>query len=179
MFDLISKIFFKSTVYVQFSASYIKLKHVEKGKIIEDKPIIALKNKKNGKKTIVAFGKAAETARLSSPEHIALYNAFDHPRTFISNFEIAQATLRAFCCELFQRKVLLGPVIVFHPLEKIDGGITQIEHRGLIELGETTGAREAYVWVGRDLSDNELLSLNFPEKEGVSGYSNQTLLKKI
>jgi len=32
---------------------------------------------------------------------------------------------------------------------------------------------EVYVWVGRELTDEELMNLKFPEKEGTLGYKTE------
>jgi len=47
--------------------------------------------------------------------------------------------------------------ILLHPLERIDGGLTQIEERALQELALDSGASRALVWVGSALSDAEVI----------------------
>ena len=56
-----------------------------------------------------------------------------------------------------------------HPLEKTEGGLTQIEVRALQELAAGAGAIEAHVWQGRELMDYELESRKFPEGHWLSG----------
>jgi hypothetical protein len=42
------------------------------------------------------------------------------------------------------------------PMEKTEGGLSQVEERVLQELALGAGARRALVWVGQELSDQEL-----------------------
>lgn len=46
--------------------------------------------------------------------------------------------------------------VVVHPLERIDGGLTQVEERLLQELAIGAGASRAIVWQGAPLSDGEV-----------------------
>jgi rod shape-determining protein MreB len=157
--QLLSKIF-KNTIYIKFSSEKIQLRYVEKMEVLNDEPIIAIKN--NGKRKIVAaVGAASRKEQSKDPSNVTLHNAFKHPRTFVSNFEIAEATLRYFICKLVQRKMFVTPLVIFHPTENIEGGVTQIERRGLEELGASIGARKTYVWIGKTLTDNELLDEKF------------------
>lgn len=51
-----------------------------------------------------------------------------------------------------------SPVIIIHPMEMIDGGLSQIEERALMELASGAGARKVVVWVGHELSDQEVIN---------------------
>lgn len=42
--------------------------------------------------------------------------------------------------------------------------ITQIEVRALIELGVGAGASKCFGWLGRDLTDQQLVALQFPQE---------------
>lgn len=157
--SFLSKIF-RNTIYIKFSSEHIQLRYVETMKVLNDVPIIAIK-KKGNKKIVAAVGKTSENARSKNPANVILHNAFKHPRTFVNDFEIAGATLRYFVCKLVQRKMFVTPIVIFHPTENIEGGVTQIERRGLIELGRCIGARKSYIWTGRTLTDKELLDESF------------------
>lgn len=154
---------FNNTIYIQFSSKQILLRYVEKRETLSDEPIIALKTDRKRKK-VVAVGKEAQQEQSKDPSNITIHNAFKHPRTFLDNFEIAEATLRYFIYKLVQRKMFVTPLIIFHPTENIEGGVTQIEHRGLVELGASIGARKTYIWTGRTLSDEELVDATFLER---------------
>jgi len=49
-----------------------------------------------------------------------------------------------------------------HPLGEPAGGFTQVEARAFHEMALGAGAAKAMVWRGRNLSDQELLSGQFP-----------------
>jgi hypothetical protein len=49
--------------------------------------------------------------------------------------------------------------ILVHPVERIDGGLTEIEERAFVELAIGAGASRARVWIGHALTDAQV-----PEK---------------
>jgi rod shape-determining protein MreB and related proteins len=48
------------------------------------------------------------------------------------------------------------PVAVMHPIAMVDGGLSGIEYRILFEIAEGAGAKRAEVWVGSELSDDQV-----------------------
>jgi rod shape-determining protein MreB len=46
--------------------------------------------------------------------------------------------------------------VVIHPLEKIEGGLSQVEERLFHELAVGAGASKVVVWAGAPLSDAEV-----------------------
>ncbi len=48
--------------------------------------------------------------------------------------------------------------IVMHPLEMIEGGLSQVEDRVLRELAAGVGGKEIRVWIGPSLSNQELIN---------------------
>ena len=164
--DFLFSIFGENTIYIKFSSELIHIRYAEKNRIIEEKPIIAVSKAKN-RHIVVAVGKECDRAQSKDPSKIQVYNAFKHPRTFLSNFEFAEATLRYFINKIIQRKILIRPVIVLHPTEKLDGGITQIEFRGLMELGTSIGGKKVFIWKGHTLTNRELLDASFLKKHSL------------
>jgi rod shape-determining protein MreB len=81
---------------------------------------------------------------------------FSHPRTLIGNFTTAEALLKTMVSEV-KGSFVLRTEILLHPLERIDGGLTQIEERALHELALGSGASRALVWVGSTLDDAEVI----------------------
>ena len=51
-----------------------------------------------------------------------------------------------------QKFLLISPLIVIHPMEKLEGGLTQIEFRAFKELALGAGSREAVVYQGPELN---------------------------
>ena len=164
MIDFLISIFFNHTVYIKISSSKLLAWYVEKNRIIEESPLLAIQKGKNGKNRVVGFGKEATIAKSKDPGAITVHNAFSHPRTFVSDFEVAEATLRQLIYMVVQRRIIVRPIVVLHLLEKLEGGITQIEYRGLMELGESIGGRKVYIWTGATLAENDLLNKTFLEE---------------
>ena len=153
---------FRNTIYIRLKADEIYLLQVESGNELSLPPVIAI-DIKNGKKIIVAVGHEALEAKKIKPS-IEIFNGFKHPRTLIADFMIAEQTLK-FCIRKLMPKTLFAPspVIIFHPLEKDDGGYTQVEMRAFEELCRQTGARKTYIKVGAKLSKEELQRISYEQ----------------
>jgi rod shape-determining protein MreB and related proteins len=48
------------------------------------------------------------------------------------------------------------PRIVIHPLEMVEGGLSEVEERIFREVAISAGASKVIVWVGKDLNDAEV-----------------------
>ena len=82
---------------------------------------------------------------------------FSTERLLIGNFTVAQSLLRKGL-KIITGKQFYAPFIVIHPIEKIDGGLSQVEERVLKDLAIIAGAQKVVVWVGHELSDDEVLA---------------------
>jgi rod shape-determining protein MreB len=162
--------FFKNTLYIRIRSDLLSVSFVEQNRTIEEKPLVALASGPKAKRIVVAVGSEAQAASSTGNGSVTIHNAFDHPSSCVRDFEIAEATLRYFIRRVISKTILVRPIIIIHPLEKIEGGLTQIEYRGLRELAESAGAREVYVWTGRVLDHQELISLQFPQSAGKLGW---------
>jgi rod shape-determining protein MreB len=84
---------------------------------------------------------------------------FTTDRMLIGQFTEAEKTLKTGLNKLFEgRWFTPKPIIIIHPLEKTEGGLSQVEERVLLEVAAGAGARRTIVWVGHELSDQEALS---------------------
>ena len=83
---------------------------------------------------------------------------FSHQRMLVGNFTAAQECLKAALSEARGSGFSISTSVVIHPLEKIDGGLTQVEERLFHELAAGAGASKVFVWVGSPLSDAEVIS---------------------
>src|SRR5215203_3082207 len=123
----------KSIVYVRIKQNLLSIKNVSQGLLFEDIPRIAINHAaKKAAKKIEAVGK--NTDLLPSKTEIQIMNGFDHPRTIISNFEVAEWTLAYFLRHVhtgWARRFRTQKMIL-HPLEKLEGGLTQVEVRALV-----------------------------------------------
>ena len=80
---------------------------------------------------------------------------FSHERTLLGNFVNAESLLKG---GLKQMKTFVRPCLLIHPLENVQGGLTQIEERAYRELAIGAGAAKAVLWVGPELSDADVLA---------------------
>jgi rod shape-determining protein MreB and related proteins len=155
---------FRNTVYVRIKPDFLSVRHVETGNEHHDLPMLAIEQK-GGKRLVVAAGHVAGAkARLPN---VSLVNGFQHPRTLIADFTVAELTLKHFMGLVLPKSLFsTSPIIVIHPQALLDGGLTQIEIRAFAELGISAGARQAYVWEGPELSNEELKELRFSRSGG-------------
>ena len=85
--------------------------------------------------------------------------AFSTRRLLVGQFAEAEEALKNGLKELYKDKWFApSPVAIVHPMEKIEGGLSQVESRVLRELALAAGARDASLWVGGELSDPEVLA---------------------
>ena len=86
---------------------------------------------------------------------------FSSPRMLIADFTVAEQQLRNAVRKV--GKGLLGAEMLVHPLELIEGGVTQVERRTFVELGIGAGASKVAVWSGVPLSGEAV-------KKEIRGY---------
>jgi hypothetical protein len=78
---------------------------------------------------------------------------FTNSRMLVADFTAAQALMKK---AMQQVKGFLRPAVVIHPLELIEGGLSEVEKRILLELALGGGAGRVNVWVGPELGDAEV-----------------------
>ncbi len=81
---------------------------------------------------------------------------FTTERLLIGNFTVAQALLKKGL-KIVMGKQFVALVFLIHPIEKVDGGLSQVEDRVLRDLAIIAGAQKVVVWVGQELTDDEVL----------------------
>jgi len=83
-------------------------------------------------------------------KEIARNQQYASPRMLIADFTVAQHQLKETIKSL--RRGLRAPEILMHPMECIEGGVTQVEFRVFVELGIGAGASRVGVYTGAPLS---------------------------
>lgn len=81
---------------------------------------------------------------------------YSHSRLLVGNFSAAQICLKEAVVEAKGSGFSLATVIVVQPMDRLEGGLSQVEERLLHELAMGAGAYKALVWVGQRLSDDEV-----------------------
>lgn len=75
---------------------------------------------------------------------------FASPRMLVADFSMAEHQLKEAVRSL--RRGLRAPELLIHPMELIDGGVTQVEHRVFVELGHGAGASRVGLHTGPALA---------------------------
>ena len=142
-----------ATMYVQVWEHRLKITNVDTGAVFDESPVLAIKITNNGQPTIAAFGNKASAEIAEDIEHI---NPFSHPRSLIADFTSGEKLIQHIFKLLSSGSLFNpSPLAVIHPMEKIDGGLTQVEQRAFRELGAGAGAREVAVYQGPELDIHE------------------------
>ena len=81
---------------------------------------------------------------------------FSTARMLVGDFASADKTLKAAMAQVGGKSFLASPSVLMHPLELVEGGLSQIEERILQELAAGAGARKVRIWLGQELADAEL-----------------------
>ena len=82
---------------------------------------------------------------------------FTTRRLLVGTFSVAERTLRdALRSRL---RLILRPVMVIHPMARIEEGLSEVEERLFRELGRSAGARRVVLHTGEDLSDAQVRRL--------------------
>lgn len=79
---------------------------------------------------------------------------FSNVRLLVADFSIADQLIKKAAQSLIRKRFLrpsLPPRMVIHPLERLEGGLSQVEERLLLELGKGSGASKVVVHVGEPL----------------------------
>ncbi len=71
---------------------------------------------------------------------------FASPRMLVADFTMAEHQLKAVVKSVRRRLRRLH--ILIHPMERIEGGVTQIEYRVFMELGKGAGASRVGIHTG-------------------------------
>jgi hypothetical protein len=86
--------------------------------------------------------------------HLHADPAFSNVRLLVADFAAAQQLLQSGVTELLPRRFLRlswPPQLLIQPLERLEGGLSQIEERILLELGLGCGARTVRLHLGAEL----------------------------
>jgi rod shape-determining protein MreB and related proteins len=153
----------KPVIYIQISPERLTLKNLKTSESISEIPELAISAPP--KPTILAVG--TEARIVATSQSAELVNPFAHPRTLVSDFNVAEQLLKHQMRRILGNSLLrITPCVIIHPLGSPAGGFTQVERRAFREMAFGAGASEVYVWSGRLLTDQEVLSRHPPSSGG-------------
>jgi len=162
MFASLLDPFFNSHLYIQLSPDKVVVRDVRNRIEVSEEAVMVLLVE-GSKRTVWGIGRQAADGSIGA-QYIRI-RPFAHPRSIVSDFHSAEHLLKYLVAKLLRRSWFRpSPSIVIHPLADVEGGYTQVELRALQELAVTCGAWKADVWVGRRLSDADVLTHKFPTR---------------
>jgi rod shape-determining protein MreB len=145
---------FRPVLYIKVSPEQLTVRNVKTQESFAERPEVAIGGTP---RKVLAIGNAARSS--ASAPGAEVVNPFGHPRTLVGDFTVGEQLLKAAVRKLQGSSPLaIAPLIVMHPLGSPEGGFTQVERRAFREMALGAGASEVLLWVGRELSDSEVLS---------------------
>ncbi len=159
---------FAGTVYIQLREEQIRIYHIELNLVYEQRPFIAIDRSNPKDEAVYAVGDGAYNLRYDKRFDVS--NPFSHPRLLICNFIKAEKILQHGIRELHKSALFApSPIAIVHPMEKLEGGVTDIECRVYRELALGAGARKVHLHVGDALP---VTHFNLDQVRDPSGRSN-------
>jgi len=116
--------------------------------VFDESPTVAIKTDANGKKSIIEFGNKALI--LLKPDTISC-NPFSHPRTLLVDLLVAQKLLE-YSFKQVKSSTIFSPIVIIHPMEKVEGDLVTVERQGFITVGKNAGAKYVLTYVGDEYS---------------------------
>ena len=143
---------FGSVLYVQIWENRIQVTDKKTSVVFNEKPLLECEKLKNGQLKVTAFGNKANNTGL---------NPFSHPRVLLSDFIVGEKLLQEIIRQIIGDGLFVPtPAIIIHPMEKTEGGLTDVEIRAFKEMALGAGAREVVVYQGAALN---ITSIDFDE----------------
>lgn len=152
MIGRLRALFSGGPLYVRLRRDRLSVRDVSSGREFEDEPLLAIG--REAPRQIHAVGGRDARLAIGTQPGLELVNGFDHPRLLIADFSCAERVLQyAFAHVLGRGLFQPAPLVVMHPLEKLEGGLTPVEKRAFRELALGAGARKAAIITGPELDD--------------------------
>lgn len=137
---------FRPIFYIQVWEKRIRVTNVKTREVINEIPQLLIEKVSN---QVLAYG----TKAIISDNQSELINPFSHPRTLIADSMYAEQLLALIIKQLAaNRWIKFSPIAIIQPMEKLDGGLTAVEIKAFKTLLLAAGARQATVYVGKELN---------------------------
>ena len=123
---------FSSDLYVQVWEKRLKISNIQTKKIYEIEALIAIETAHEGKRKVYNIGSSCKSLDFNKYQII---NPFSHPRSLLGEFQVAEKMLQFAFREQHKSNFLTpSPRVIVHPMEKLEGGLTEIEEKAFREL---------------------------------------------
>lgn len=141
---------FSNDLYVQVWEKRLKVSNIKTKKIYEIEPLMATEIDSEGYRKVFKIGSSCKALDIKK-YHIT--NPFSHPRSLLADFQAAEKMLQFTIREQHKLSFLTpSPRVIIQPMEKLEGGLTDIEKKAFRELCIGAGARQVIVYLGPELS---------------------------
>lgn len=148
-------------LYIQISPDTITIRDVHKNITIQESAELALLAS-TIEQRVIGVGNNAQAAAANRPP-ATIVRPFDHPRTLIADFRVAEAFLKHLVFRTLDSFRLRLPFkVVLHLVADPEAGFAKIEIMAFRQLLFATGCRKFVIWQGSVLSDQDLISGTFP-----------------
>jgi len=155
---------FVPLLYIRISPERLAVTNVKNGESVSELPELAI-----GKEPLRVLGAGTEARSAAAQNGGFIVNPFAHPRSLVSDFTVAEQLLKVFVRRVFAKSWFVpSPLIVMHPLGDPEGGYTQVELRAFREMALGAGASQVVIWVGRELTHQEVIDGNFPDGQVIA-----------
>jgi hypothetical protein len=140
--------------YVRLRFGWISVRLVRQGELVGDfegKAQVALKRSTAATvPEVVAVGDEVDRAIERYPEELVVRTAFDHPRLIFGDLANTILVMKHFVLRAAQQSdiSLRGCRVVIHPQRELEGGLSELEAQGLIELATRAGGRDVGIYNG-------------------------------
>lgn len=93
---------------------------------------------------------------------------FTTTRLLVGQFQEAESLLRKGIQEIGNKGLFqVSPVVIIHPIEMVEGGLSEVEERLFRELASSCGARSVFVYTGAPLADSEVVAIGQKKQKAV------------
>lgn len=156
MFSVLKNLFGR-TLYVQIWENRIRVVDLKTQRSFDEKPLLQIERKKGQAAKLLAYGNAATGNTTTG----TVINPFSHPRSLIGDPYLAEKLLKLIVRQLCGHR-LLSPVaaIIIQPMEKMEGGLTTTESKGLREIALAAGIDNCLIYTRNTTLDPSIRSLN-------------------
>lgn len=137
---------FSLDMLIRFSADDIEVYELGGSKYLREKAVLAVQAPQNKGEfnQVTAIGEQALVE--DGKPGVSLHYAFDHPRICIADFQIAEKLVQTLIRKFHDDTWFApSPRLVLQPQHNTEGGLTDVEHKMLVELGHSAGAREVVI----------------------------------
>jgi len=136
-------------LYVQIWERKVQITDINTQETFSEIPIVFIEKQTDGKNVMAGVG---EYIPQNSDNTKSTVYPFSHPRSLLSDFYLAEKFLQKFINKVHSFKYIKPhPILIIHPMEKIEGGLLQIEERAFSELGLGAGASEVHIYEGNSI----------------------------